>query len=72
MGGVLILAAIVLSTLLWADLKLFYGYMLTSLAFGLIGGLDDTENPSPTLGYGIGRSFFGRVLRPSRRHWRST
>ena len=43
MGGVLILAAVVLSTLLWADLenRFIWITLLTSLAFGLIGELDD-------------------------------
>jgi phospho-N-acetylmuramoyl-pentapeptide-transferase len=43
MGGVLILTALTITTLLWADLK--NGYMwivlLVTIGFGLIGGIDD-------------------------------
>ncbi len=43
MGGLLILLAITLSTLLWADLRNFYIWvaLLTMLAFGVIGFIDD-------------------------------
>ncbi len=43
MGGALILFAIVLSTLLWADLSNRYVWVVTlvTLAFGLIGWIDD-------------------------------
>ena len=43
MGGVLILASIVLSTLLWAKLDNFYVWVVlfTTLAFGAIGFADD-------------------------------
>ena len=43
MGGALILFAIVLSTLLWADLSNRYVWVviLVTLAFGLIGWIDD-------------------------------
>jgi len=43
MGGVLILASIVLSTLLWAKLDNFYVWIVlfTTLAFGAIGFADD-------------------------------
>ncbi len=43
MGGALILAALVISTLLWADLRNRYIWIAlgTTLLFGLIGGLDD-------------------------------
>jgi len=43
MGGVLILAAIVLSTLLWARLDNFYVWIVlfTTVAFGAIGFMDD-------------------------------
>ncbi len=43
MGGVLILSALVLSTLLWADLNNSYIWVLlaTAVGFGLIGAIDD-------------------------------
>ena len=43
MGGALILVAIAVSTLLWADLRNFYVWLvlLVTLAFGLIGWVDD-------------------------------
>lgn len=43
MGGALILVAITISTLLWADLRNFYVWLvlLVTLAFGLIGWVDD-------------------------------
>jgi phospho-N-acetylmuramoyl-pentapeptide-transferase len=43
MGGVLILLALTLSTLLWADLSHFYVWVVlgTTLSFGAIGFLDD-------------------------------
>jgi phospho-N-acetylmuramoyl-pentapeptide-transferase len=43
MGGALILLAIVLSTLLWADLESRYTWVvvLVTLAFGIIGWVDD-------------------------------
>jgi phospho-N-acetylmuramoyl-pentapeptide-transferase len=43
MGGALILFSIVLSTLLWSDLSIRYVWLvlLVTLAFGLIGWLDD-------------------------------
>jgi phospho-N-acetylmuramoyl-pentapeptide-transferase len=43
MGGALILAAISVSTLLWADLenRFIWTVLLTTLAFGLVGWVDD-------------------------------
>ncbi|PIE00532.1 MAG: phospho-N-acetylmuramoyl-pentapeptide-transferase [Thiothrix nivea] len=43
MGGVLILLAIVVSTLLWADLTNHYSWVVLGVTagFGLVGGLDD-------------------------------
>ena len=43
MGGALILVAVAVSTLLWADLRNRYVWivLLTTLAFGLIGWVDD-------------------------------
>ena len=61
MGGVLILAAVVLSTLLWADLenRFIWITLLTSLAFGLIGGLDDYQKilRKNSRGMGSGQKF---------------
>src|SRR5579863_4491359 len=43
MGGTLILAAIMIATLLWADLRVRYVWVLlgVTFAFGLIGFIDD-------------------------------
>jgi phospho-N-acetylmuramoyl-pentapeptide-transferase len=43
MGGALILLAVVLATLLWSDLSVYYVWVtvLVTLAFGFIGWLDD-------------------------------
>lgn len=43
MGGVLILVAIAVSTLLWSDLtnRQVWVVLLTTLGFGLVGGVDD-------------------------------
>ena len=43
MGGLLIILSVLVSTLLWADLKIFlFGFLLiTILIFGLIGFADD-------------------------------
>ncbi|MEB4592100.1 phospho-N-acetylmuramoyl-pentapeptide-transferase [Candidatus Thiothrix sp. Deng01] len=43
MGGVMIILAITVSTLLWADLRNHYVWvvLLVTLGFGLVGGLDD-------------------------------
>ncbi len=43
MGGVLILVAVAVSTLLWCDLsnRQIWVVLLTTLAFGLVGGIDD-------------------------------
>jgi len=43
MGGVLILSAISISTLLWADLTNHYIWtvLIVTIGFGLVGGLDD-------------------------------
>ncbi|MBX3628923.1 MAG: phospho-N-acetylmuramoyl-pentapeptide-transferase [Nitrosomonas sp.] len=62
MGGALILVAIVLTTLLWADLSNRYIWvvLLTTLGFGLIGWVDDYRkvvyrNPK---GLAAGSKFF--------------
>lgn len=43
MGGVMIILAITVSTLLWADLanRFVWVVLLVTLGFGLVGGLDD-------------------------------
>lgn len=43
MGGVLILVAVAVSTLLWCDLgnRQVWAVLLTTLLFGLVGGVDD-------------------------------
>lgn len=43
MGGALILAAISISTLLWADLESYFVWtaLLTTISFGLVGWVDD-------------------------------
>jgi len=48
MGGLLILFSITISTFLWADLenRFIWIVLLTTLAFGLIGGIDDLKKVS--------------------------
>lgn len=43
MGGALILVAVAVATLLWADLSNRYVWivLMTTLAFGMVGGVDD-------------------------------
>ena len=55
MGGLLILAAVALATLLWADLRNPYVWLalLTMLAFGAIGFLDDYLKLSKKHGKGL-------------------
>jgi phospho-N-acetylmuramoyl-pentapeptide-transferase len=66
MGGALILVAIVLTTLLWADLSNRYIWvvLLTTLGFGLIGWIDDYRkvvyrNPK---GLSAGSKFFWQSI----------
>ncbi|MHB1950658.1 MAG: phospho-N-acetylmuramoyl-pentapeptide-transferase [Acidiferrobacteraceae bacterium] len=66
MGGTLILTAIVLTTLLWADLsnRLVWVVLLTMLAFGTIGWVDDYmklihKNPK---GIGAKAKFFWQTV----------
>lgn len=66
MGGALILVAIVLTTLLWADLSNRYIWvvLLTTLGFGLIGWIDDYRkvvyrNPK---GLSAGNKFFWQSI----------
>ena len=66
MGGMLILSAVVLSTLLWADLgnRFIWITLLTSLAFGLIGGVDDYRKilRKNSRGMGSGQKFLWQSL----------
>jgi len=62
MGGALILVAIAISTLLWSDLSNLYVWvvLMTTLAFGLIGWIDDYKklvNKDPK-GIGARNKFF--------------
>ena len=66
MGGALILVAIVLTTLLWADLSNRYIWvvLLTTLGFGIIGWIDDYRkvvhrNPK---GLSAGKKFFWQSI----------
>jgi phospho-N-acetylmuramoyl-pentapeptide-transferase len=66
MGGMLILSAVVLSTLLWADLgnRFIWITLLTSLAFGLIGWVDDYQKilRKNSRGMGSGQKFLWQSL----------
>jgi len=66
MGGALILVAIMLTTLLWADLSNRYIWvvLLTTLGFGIIGWIDDYRkviyrNPK---GLSAGKKFFWQSI----------
>ena len=66
MGGTLILAAVFVSTLLWADLgnRYIWVVLLTTLAFGAIGWMDDYRkivNKDPR-GIGARAKFFWQTL----------
>lgn len=62
MGGALILVAIVISTLLWADLsnRFIWVALLVTLAFGIIGWIDDYRKivDKNARGMGSGPKFF--------------
>ncbi|NOY16237.1 MAG: phospho-N-acetylmuramoyl-pentapeptide-transferase [Gammaproteobacteria bacterium] len=62
MGGALILVAIVISTLLWADLnnRFVWVALLVTIAFGIIGWIDDYRKivDKDTRGMGSGAKFF--------------
>lgn len=62
MGGALILVAIVISTLLWADLenRFVWVALLVTTAFGVIGWIDDYRKiiDKDTRGMGSGPKFF--------------
>jgi len=66
MGGVLILSAVILSALLWADLgnRFIWVTLLTSLAFGLIGWVDDYYKivRKHSRGIGSGQKFLWQSL----------
>ncbi|HJP07131.1 MAG: phospho-N-acetylmuramoyl-pentapeptide-transferase [Acidiferrobacteraceae bacterium] len=66
MGGVLILAAVILSTLLWADLgnRFIWITLLTCTAFGVIGWFDDFQKIAHSNSRGIGsrQKFFWQSL----------
>src|SRR5260370_25680415 len=59
MGGILILTAILATTLLWANLWNRYVLvaMLTTLGFGLIGVWDDVTKPRTRNGLSLRRKF---------------
>ncbi len=66
MGGLLILVAVVVTTLLWADLgnRFVWVTLLTTILFGLIGWIDDyrkliEKNPR---GMGARNKFLGQTL----------
>src|ERR1700744_2679236 len=66
MGGVLIVAAIVIPTLLWADLRNLYVLLAVgaTVAFGTIGFIDDYNKVvrRRNLGLRPGAKFFYQVL----------
>jgi phospho-N-acetylmuramoyl-pentapeptide-transferase len=66
MGGVLILAGILLPTLLWADLtnRNIWILMLSTLAFGAIGFADDYLKvvKKQNMGLTSRRKFYGQIL----------
>ncbi len=66
MGGALILVAIVISTLLWADLsnRFVWVALLVTVAFGIIGWVDDYRKivDKDTRGMGSGPKFFWQSL----------
>ncbi|MSP95205.1 MAG: phospho-N-acetylmuramoyl-pentapeptide-transferase [Alphaproteobacteria bacterium] len=59
MGGLLILLSLVLSTLLWADLSNMYVWvvLLVTLAFGLLGFLDDYKKVRRHTSSGVSARF---------------
>ncbi len=66
MGGALILVAVFVSTMLWADLsnRFVWAVLFATLAFGAIGWADDykkivSKNPR---GIGVGQKFFWQSL----------
>jgi phospho-N-acetylmuramoyl-pentapeptide-transferase len=64
MGGLVILSAILASTLLWANLKNRYVWVvvLATAGLGLIGFLDDYRKLRTRRGMSAGRKFGGQVL----------
>ncbi len=66
MGGALILVAIIISTLLWADLsnRFVWVVLLTTFGFGIIGWVDDYKkiiNQNPK-GIGARKKFFWQSI----------
>ncbi len=64
MGGILILSAILLSTLLWADLRNRYVWMIVvaTIGLGLIGLLDDRKKLRTRKGVSAGQKFGLQIL----------
>ena len=64
MGGILILFAILLSTLLWADLRNRYVWMIVvaTIGLGLIGLLDDRKKLRTRKGASAGQKFGLQIL----------
>ncbi len=64
MGGILILSAILLSTLLWADLRNRYVWViiLATTGLGLIGLLDDWQKVRTRKGIAAARKFGLQIL----------
>src|ERR1051325_6003447 len=65
MGGIIILASVLVSTLLWANLfnRYVWVVVLATFGFGLIGVWGDTVKLGPREG-GSGRAQFTRSLHP--------
>ncbi len=64
MGGILILFSFLLATLLWANLKTSYIWLILSVAlgFGLLGYIDDIAKLKSGKGLSIKAKFFGQTL----------
>ena len=64
MGGLLILFAFLLSTLLWADLTNIYIWMviLSAIGFGMIGYIDDVLKIKNGLGLTVKMKFVWQIL----------
>ena len=63
MGGILILGAVICSTLLWADLtnQFVWVAVLVTVGFGLIGFIDDFEKLKRSKGVSIRSKFFAQA-----------
>jgi len=64
MGGILVLSAILLSTLLWANLKNRYVWIviIATTGLGLIGFLDDRRKLRTKKGVSAGQKFGAQIL----------